>query len=266
MMHYQLTPFSFLDSPKTCAVVFFEGCNLSCDYCYNVDLVRGLNKGSTDWKTADEIVSFIESLEDEGPNGKFTKVDYVIFSGGECTLCQWELMRLMKIAVSVGLDVGIYTNGSVALTKPFKEYLETEPRFSFVSLDYKWTLDDYNKLPNGEELTQNLINNMNFFYGAFMQRQLKQFRINTTCMKGVHDQPEYIEQMKFDVLKNIGHFFRLLTSITVKTREALTEDDTFVWTLTNFYNDNNKIQTLGDISASARLPEVEFNELLARVQ
>lgn len=89
-------------SEKISCVVFLAGCNFTCPYCHNPDLVR--------WKSAskppideNEICAFLESRKGF--------LDGVVISGGEPTLndgLPLFLERIKRLGYSVKLD----TNGT----------------------------------------------------------------------------------------------------------------------------------------------------------
>lgn len=107
-LRFGLVKNSFNDSPNGVAkVVFFPGCNMRCGYCYNKSVVKGKDLPYSYNEIVDEIKS-CKVIE----NGKtFFTHQWIIFSGGECTLHPIELRRLIDIAIDTGLKVGIYTNG-----------------------------------------------------------------------------------------------------------------------------------------------------------
>lgn len=72
-----ITPLTLLDFPNKVACIFWlGGCNLFCQYCYNVSLVKNAASG-TGGRT-----DYLDFLRD-----RVGFLDGVVLSGGECTLC-----------------------------------------------------------------------------------------------------------------------------------------------------------------------------------
>ncbi len=97
-----LQKFSLIDYPgKIAAIVFTQGCNFRCPYCYNPELV--------------EPARFVEPLEE---NDIFSfleirrgKLDGVVITGGEPTL-QPDLLDFICRVRELGYCVKLDTNGS----------------------------------------------------------------------------------------------------------------------------------------------------------
>ena len=80
-----ITPLTLLDFPNKVACIFWlRGCNLFCQYCYNVSLVRGTDS------PAGDRTDYLDFLRD-----RVGFLDGVVLSGGECTLCP-DLCRLSE--------------------------------------------------------------------------------------------------------------------------------------------------------------------------
>ncbi len=97
-----LQKFSLIDYPgKIAAIVFTQGCNFRCPYCYNPELVdpalfrEPLDEG--------EIFSFLEARRG--------RLDGVVITGGEPTL-QPDLMDFICRVRELGFSVKLDTNGS----------------------------------------------------------------------------------------------------------------------------------------------------------
>ena len=91
---------TLLDFPgKVSAVVFTQGCNFSCPYCHNPDLVTG---GRQELAQA-EVVAFLEERRDV--------LSGVVISGGEPTL-QDDLPEFCATLKNLGYAVKLDTNGS----------------------------------------------------------------------------------------------------------------------------------------------------------
>ncbi|MBV2226502.1 MAG: anaerobic ribonucleoside-triphosphate reductase activating protein [Sphingobacterium mizutaii] len=118
---YDITPFTLLDYPnKAACILWFVGCNMRCQYCYNPDIVFG--KGKIGMQQAEAFLKSRKGL-----------LQAVVFSGGECTMHP-DMMPLVKIAKSLGYLIKVDTNG--ARPKMIKTLIE-ENLLDYVALDFK---------------------------------------------------------------------------------------------------------------------------------
>ena len=120
-MIYDITPFSTLDYPEhLSAIIWFGGCNMRCEYCYNGDIV--FSKGS---KTTEEALGFLKK--------RVGMLEAVVLSGGEAT--QFEgLIDFAKEVKALGYKVKLDTNGTYP--EVIKELLDNK-LLDFIALDYK---------------------------------------------------------------------------------------------------------------------------------
>ena len=119
-----MTAFTMVDFPgKLACVVWFQGCNLKCQYCYNAGLIPR-SPGRVDLK---EVLLFLLA--------RYKQLDGVVFSGGECLEQPFDgLVELAQYAKRLGMAVKIDTNG----THPEEvKRLVLEGVVDYVSLDIK---------------------------------------------------------------------------------------------------------------------------------
>ena len=129
----KLQKFSLIDTPHSCSILYFPGCNLDCSYCYNLKLYNNVVE-DTDIDL-DGAIDYIKSIKQKNPNGEtFNTVDYVLFSGGEATRHPIFLKNLCKIVKDEYLKTALYTNG--VNTYVVKELLE-DGLLDFINVDYK---------------------------------------------------------------------------------------------------------------------------------
>lgn len=118
---YDITPFTLLDFPnKAACILWFVGCNMRCQYCYNPDIVFG--KGKIGIDQAEDFLKSRKGL-----------LQAVVFSGGECTMHP-DMMPLVKIAKSLGYLIKVDTNG--ARPKLIKSLIDND-LLDYVALDFK---------------------------------------------------------------------------------------------------------------------------------
>ena len=118
---YDCTPFTHLDYPDQLAcIIWFSGCNMRCDYCYNKDIVFAKNGEHS----FEDILTFLKSRKN--------LLDAVVLSGGEATT--HNLIEFCQDIKEIGYKIKLDTNG----TNPsqIKKLLELE-LLDYVALDYK---------------------------------------------------------------------------------------------------------------------------------
>ena len=102
-------------------ILFYNGCNLRCPYCYNGDLACGKAKNMD----GNEIISFLIN--------RVGKLDSVVFSGGECTIHGENLKNDIYFVKDLGYNVKVDTNGSnPELVKDLIESKEVAPNFDMM--------------------------------------------------------------------------------------------------------------------------------------
>jgi pyruvate formate lyase activating enzyme len=223
MQKFRWNGFSLVDAPNSAAVVYTKGCNLTCDFCYNIDLLD-MNENENDLNDID-ILKKIANLEkvNERTGKKYTIVNWLIITGGEPFLTNIRtLQQFLYKAKLINLKTGIYTNGY--FSKLLNELIEV---LDYVHIDFK---DD--------DSFKNIQKSIELSYDFYKKKHLKYFIINTTILKSVHS-IEHLQNMK-DKLKKFNPKIMLQKDL---------KNQKFVWTLTPFYNNNDKIQTLGNLSS-----------------
>ena len=178
---HSFTPFTLLDYPdKSACILWFAGCNMKCDYCYNPEIVFG--KGLFYFS---EIFSFLKTRRN--------LLDAVVFSGGEC-LIHKDIIPFIKLAKSLGFLVKVDTNGSQpkVLEKLIKEQL-----IDYVALDFKGTKEKFFAITKSDFYSQ--------FISCFelLQNSSIPFEIRTTYHSSLLN-PEDIASMQ-NVLVELGY-------------------------------------------------------------
>ena len=178
---HSYTPFTLLDYPdKSACILWFAGCNMKCDYCYNPEIVFG--KGMFSFS---EIYSFLKSRKN--------LLDAVVFSGGEC-LIHKDIIQFIKLVKNLGFLIKVDTNGSQpkVLEKLIKEQL-----IDYVALDFKGTKEKFFAITKSDFYSQ--------FLSCFqlLQSSTVPFEIRTTYHSSLLN-PEDIISMQ-EILLELGY-------------------------------------------------------------
>lgn len=127
---HSISPFTLLDYPdKTACILWFSGCNMKCDYCYNPEIVFG--KGQLSFS---EIFSFLKLRKN--------LLDAVVLSGGECLMHQ-NILPLIQTIKAMGFQIKIDTNGSKPLV--LKTLLD-QNLIDYVAMDFKGPKEKFEKI------------------------------------------------------------------------------------------------------------------------
>ena len=128
-----LTPFTLqdFDDVPSC-IVWFSGCNMLCEYCYNLELVFESKKSISQ----DTIFEFLQS--------RAGKLEGVVLCGGEPTLYP-DLPNFCQKIKQLGFLVKLDTNG--ANPKMLEAVL---PFIDFVALDFKAPKHKFKDITNSQ--------------------------------------------------------------------------------------------------------------------
>lgn len=140
-----ITPLTLLDFPNKVACIFWmNGCNLACQYCYNVSLVK---------KSHSHSQNYLQFLKERAGF-----LDGVVMSGGECTLNP-HLINICQNALDLGYAIKIDTNG----TNPqvIRALVETN-LCHYIALDYKAPRDKYKHITGNNKLFANFEETLNY--------------------------------------------------------------------------------------------------------
>ena len=132
---YDYTPFTHLDYPNHLAcIVWFSGCNMRCDYCYNKDIVF-----AKDGKYSyNDILAFLKTRQG--------LLEAVVLSGGEAT--SHNLVEFCQEIKKLGFKIKLDTNGVNYAN--IKELLELD-LLDFVALDYKAPKDKFTQITHSNK-------------------------------------------------------------------------------------------------------------------
>jgi len=118
---------TLIDFPETvAAVIFTVGCNFSCPFCFNKDLMSGI----TSVISQKEIFNFLKERKGF--------LDGVVISGGEPTI-QPDLIRAIREIREMGYKIKLDTNGSNP--KVLEKLLQAK-LLDYVAMDVKTALNE----------------------------------------------------------------------------------------------------------------------------
>ena len=123
---------SLIDYPDLIsAVIFTQGCNYSCGFCHNPDLVPVEKRGEI---SEEEIFSFL--------NKRVGQIQGIVVTGGEPTI-QPGLTEFLKGVKKIGYLCKLDTNGSnpLVLAEIIKKKL-----VDYIAMDIKGPLDRYKEI------------------------------------------------------------------------------------------------------------------------
>lgn len=135
---YDITKFTHLDYPNQLAcIIWFSGCNMRCEYCYNKDIVFA---NSANYSVSDAL-EFLKS--------RIGLLDAVVLSGGEAT--NHDLVELCKEIKNLGYKIKLDTNGT-----NFKN-LQTLCELNlidYIALDYKAPPSKYKDITKSSKFNE----------------------------------------------------------------------------------------------------------------
>lgn len=157
---------SLIDYPgKNSCVLFFAGCNFSCPYCHNPNLIKGewLSSCFVDDESA---LNFLKERKGF--------LDGVVISGGEPTI-QKNLFSLCKKIKQIGYPIKLDTNGSrpQVLKQLIKEGL-----VDYIAMDIKTDLSLYSPLIKKSHNPDNILASVEHIMVSAMD-----YEFRTTCVK-----------------------------------------------------------------------------------
>jgi len=132
---YDYSSFTHLDYPNHLAcIVWFSGCNMRCDYCYNTDIVFA--KGGK--YSYNDILKFLLTRKN--------LLDAVVLSGGEAT--GHKLVEFCRAIKNMGFKIKLDTNG----TNPMlvKELLDLN-LLDYIALDYKAPKEKFTQITHSNK-------------------------------------------------------------------------------------------------------------------
>jgi pyruvate formate lyase activating enzyme len=152
---------------KISAVVFTQGCNFSCPFCHNPDLVLA----GGDPLAEAEVMAFLDKRKN--------LLDAVVISGGEPTL-QKDLFEFLTKVKALGYPIKLDTNGS---NPQVVEKLIEAALIDYVALDLKADLPDFPNVflsqgQNSPAMGQKILRTLNILRDRNFPAEFR-----TTCVR-----------------------------------------------------------------------------------
>ncbi|PHQ64814.1 MAG: anaerobic ribonucleoside-triphosphate reductase activating protein [Sulfurimonas sp.] len=155
---YDVTKFTHVDYPEHLAcIVWFSGCNMRCDYCYNKEIVFA-KSGSY---TTDDVLEFLKT--------RINMLEAVVLSGGEAS--SHDLVEFCKAVKKLGFKIKLDTNGTYF--SQVKELLDLK-LLDFIALDYKAPKEKFTQITHSnkfDEFSKTL---------DFLIKEFNDFEVRTT--------------------------------------------------------------------------------------
>jgi len=156
---------SMVDYPGRLAAVFFTaGCNFSCGFCHNAELM-GKPRAGMSWEKLTRTCQRFDA----------DWVKAAVISGGEPTLAP-GLPELIAFFKTLGWTVKLDTNGSNPAMLE-----RCLPSLDYVAMDIKTSLDEYPGLagwPDRDALRASI---------RLVREQARDYEFRTTLIEDVHD-------------------------------------------------------------------------------
>lgn len=180
---------SLIDYPKKiAAVVFLQGCNFSCPYCHNPEIVNPVVFKPF---SEEEFFSFLKN--------RINKLDGVVISGGEPTIHK-DLYEFIKKIKDMGFLIKLDTNG----TNPeILKKLIKDKMLDYIAMDIKAPFDEYETVTRRKVNTDNIKESLNIINRGFAD-----YEFRTTVVKGLLTFDSFVKiNDSFKEMKKIKRYY-----------------------------------------------------------
>lgn len=167
---------TLLDYPnRISAILFYNGCNLRCPYCYNPTLVYP--NRNQELLTSKEVLDFLYLRKGV--------LDGIVFSGGECSIWGNKLKEDIKFTKSLGYLIKVDTNGQNP--EIIKSFLD-DNLLDYVALDIKCPKKLGERFKANMDLTYKTLN--------FLRESGIDFETRTTIHPDITNEEEISELLE----------------------------------------------------------------------
>lgn len=191
---------------RIAAIVFLQGCNFSCPYCHNPELVIPMLAHPV---FEDEILSFLKT--------RIGKLDGVVITGGEPTIHN-DLENLIRKIRELGFEIKLDTNGTnpVMLEKLYKEKL-----LDYVAMDVKTSLANYKNVVRRDVDLDNIKKSMELIVNSGVE-----YEFRTTIVKDLMGFDDFVEINK--LFKELSKDKKINRYYLQKFRKSKHVDEKFI--------------------------------------
>lgn len=176
---YNITPFTTTDyKDHLSCIVWFNSCNMRCQYCYNPDIVSSMSG----LYTVEDLLIFL--------NKRVGLLDAVVLSGGEATI--HNLIEICKDIKALGYKIKLDTNGSNP--KQIKELIQNQ-LLDYVALDFKAPKDKFKEITKSN-LYDNFIKSL-----KIIEKSTINYEVRTTVHNDLLNEDD-INKMQSILVKN----------------------------------------------------------------
>lgn len=214
---------SLLDYPKeVSAIIWTVGCNFSCPFCYNVDVVRE----NVTCISEKEVLSFLEKRKNV--------IDGLVISGGE-PLLQSDIISFCENVKKIGYLIKIDTNGSfpdkleLLVNKGLVDYIAMDvkaPKNKYIALcgknvDLEWIQDSIDLIRTSgidyefkttfvpDLLVKEDIVEIGKWLNGSLTYFLQQFKNDTSTLSSdLENKKPYPKEYLLEVLEAVKPFFK----------------------------------------------------------
>ncbi len=181
-----LQKLSLVDYPGLLsAVVFLEGCNFRCPYCYNIDLIDGKSELEC---PEEEVFEFLERRKNI--------VEAVVITGGEPTL-HGSLEELIFKVRDLGYKIKLDTNGSDP--RMLRELIK-QRAVDYIALDIKTSPSKYERVCDLKEMKEKLLDSIGILLKGNVDHEMR-----TTCVPGIVEVEDFYKISK--MVKGADKYF-----------------------------------------------------------
>lgn len=169
---------SLLDYPgKVSAILFTQGCNFRCPFCYNPNLVTHISK--KDIISEKKIFDFLAKRQ--------KTLDAVVITGGEPTLHD-DLPEFIQRIKKLGFLVKLDTNGTNP--KMLKELIKSK-LIDYIAMDVKAPLLKYSKVVNMKVKALKIRKSIKLIMASGLP-----YEFRSTIMPALHSDKDLIKMAK----------------------------------------------------------------------
>lgn len=212
-----IEPLSLIEYPGFISCILYtQGCNLNCEYCFNKELIPlKINKSCYSTKN---IIKFLEN--------KKNILEGVVITGGEPTIHK-NIVNFCKLLKNKGFLVKINTNGTNPnKLKQLLKYVD------YISIDFKGTKYIYERLIGNANIYNNVLESL-----KILDESNKNFQIHTTIVPQFFND-DIINVMYFTLKNILKRDFEIIN--LVKNEFIIGKDTTSIKWILQKYKETKK--------------------------